>query len=160
MRQPSLTEFKRWAKDHYRLAHTVCMAQAYAQLKREQVDAYIKPLFAMFEFYPADEWVKRGMKRERITDIKDLYLTDLESAEYKEFMEECDIEHRKHGFDGEPGYCPALVAENLQIEAENALIEEGKRFLGIEDIGGPYMENRKKLLDLLLGACLNSQKAA
>jgi hypothetical protein len=158
MKTPTLQEFKRWSKAHGGLAEAVCMAQAFAQCERERVDAYIKPLFELFDFYVAERFVERGRPQERITDVNRLYLTDLEGAEYKRFVEECDKEHRAHGFKGKAGHCPALVAESLQIIAENALLKAGGELLGV-DFTSTSMELRAKALDLLLGACLKKEAA-
>ena len=156
MRTPTLQEFKRFSKAHAGLAHAVCMAQAFAQCKREQVDAYIKPVFDLYDFYVNPEWVeKRGMSAERITTPKQLYLSGQEAL-CAEFYADCDREHRKHGFTGKVGHCPALEAEHLQIIAENALLDAGCALLGIET-GQLYGENRQKMLDLLLGACLKAK---
>lgn len=72
------------------------------------------------------------------------------------FYEACDVEHRKHGFTGPKGHCPALVAENLQRIAEAHLLEAGGKLMGF-DGRSIYGDNRKKFLDLLLGACLKTE---
>lgn len=156
MKQVSLRQFKTWAKAHHNLAYAVAQSMAYAQCKREQVDAYIKPVFDLFDFYVKPEWRREGDGEGRITSPKMIYLSDQEEL-VAEFFEECDKEHRKNGFNGPKGHCPALEAEHLQVIAENALLEAGAILFGIEDIG-LYGDNRKKMLDLLMGACL--KKAA
>ena len=152
MKTPTLQEFKRWSREHYQLAHAVCAATAFAQCQRERVDAYVQPIFERYGFEVSERFVERGMDR-RITDIKRLYLTDLDAPEYLDFLDECHAAHRAHGFKGPHGHCPALVAEDLQRTAEHALISAGRELLGIED-APLYGENRAKMLDLLMGACL------
>lgn len=166
MRTPTITEFKAWAHSNKELAHAVLMAQAYAETKRKQVDAYIAPIFAKFKFYPSADMLamtgpdsRRGVANEQITDIKNLYMTDLQSVEYLTFCKLCDDEHRKHGFTGKPGYCPALMAEDMLIKAQNVLLESGCALLGLRDI--PFAPaHRKQMLDLLIGACFAKDRMA
>lgn len=159
MSTPTLTQFKAWARSNHDLAHAVLMAQAYAETKRKQVDAYIAPIFAKFKFYPSADMLeirgpdsRRGVDNVQITGIQDLYMTNLESVEYLTFCRLCDEEHRKHGFTGKPGDCPALIAEYQLIKAQNVLLESGCALFGLRDI--PYAPDmRKQMLDLLIGAC-------
>lgn len=58
----------------------------------------IAPIFDLFEFHVKAEWRREG-RPEKITKPKDIYLTDQEEDVAK-FFEECDKEHRKHGFNG------------------------------------------------------------
>lgn len=158
MKTPSLQEFKRWAKSHYSIARAVIMAQAFAQLERERVDAYIQPLFDLYDFRVRAEWAD-CRPDEKITKPKDLYLSNQEAL-IAEYYEECDKEHRKHGFTGPHGHCPALRAENLQIIAENLLLDAGCKWLDISR-AAMGLDDRKKMLDLLLGACLkDAEKVA
>ena len=69
------------------------------------------------------------------------------------------MEHRKHGFTGPQGHCPALEAEELQRRAERALLESGSELFGT-DIGETYGDLRKRALNLLLSACLANQRKA
>ena len=154
----NVAQFKVWCRDHYNLAHTVCEAMAYAQCKREQVDAYVKPIFDGYKFYVKKEWAESATP-ERITDPERIYLTDQED-EVQFFFDDCDKAHRAHGFTGPKGHCPALCAEELQRIAERALLDAAKPLFGIgsDDIHRP--EDRRKMLDLLIGACLNLDKQA
>jgi hypothetical protein len=128
------------------------LAELFAKTERERVDAYINPLFELFNFYVDSKWSDRvGPPGERITDIDKLYLTDLDSPEYKRFMEECDKEHRKHGFTGKPGYCPALIAEHLHIETENLLLDHAFESLSLGfDRSLLWGERREQLLKLVI----------
>ena len=161
MSQPTIQQFKLWCKDHYDLALTVCKAQACAEVTREKVDAYIKPVFDRFEFYVSEKCGDRvGTAGERILSPRDLYLADLKSAAIAEYYAACDAEHKRQGYDDlEPGFCPALIAENLLIEAQNCLMEAANPLFGLKR--NPYMpEDREKYLKLLLGACLKTEKRA
>lgn len=147
---PTVADFKAWCQDVKSLALACCEARAFAQCKREQVDAYIKPVFDMFTFPTAPRFVEEygpTIKRE-----KDIYLCDDDDL-CKEYYAECDAEHRKHGFKGKAGNCPALEAENLLIIAENHLLDMGAEFFGLPN-RPTRMDHRAKMLDLILGACL------
>jgi hypothetical protein len=128
------------------------LAKVFAKAERERVDAYIKPLFELYNFYPDEKWREKGRtEMDRITDIDRLYLTDLKSPQYLEFMEECDKEHRKHGFTGPKGHCPALIAESLKIDAENLLLDHAVSALPLGiDRDRLYGNARKKMLDLVV----------
>ena len=150
MKTPTLDEFKAWAKEHQSLALAVCKAQAFAQVERERVNAYIRPIFDRYSF--------KNEKGEPIKKPDDLYLCKDEVL-CAAYYAECDKAHREHGFRGPEGHCPALVAEDMHRRAAAALIEAGVKLF---DIGtaGIYGENRAKMLRLLLGACLIKEKKA
>jgi hypothetical protein len=158
---PTISEFKAWSLSHYSLAHAVCAAKAYAQCRREQVDAYLRPIFDSFKFTIGEEFGgRRGDAGKPITDPTRLYLCGDEEL-CKDYFHACDLEHRKHGFTGPYGHCPALIAEHLLVIAENALLDAGCKLMGIEDgHAALWGDKREKMLDLLLGACLNAKKEA
>jgi len=156
MNNVTLEEFKKFCKGHTALAIAVCKAQAYAEIKREQVDAYVLPIFQKYTF-PVTFTEMRAEYGENVKSPKDLYLTDLDSEAVKNFYKDIHEEHRKHGFNGPFGHCPALIAEKLLMEAEKCLLEAFQAFFGIEEIG-VYGEDRKKFLKLALGASLKGAK--
>jgi hypothetical protein len=47
-----------------------------------------------------------------------------------EYYAECDRRNREMGYDLEPGFCPALIAEDLQRKAEHNLIAAAAEFFG------------------------------
>jgi hypothetical protein len=149
VKTPTVPELKKWALATRPLAKAVLMAQAFADVERERVNAYIKPLFLSFMFTDEDG--------KPITDPDRLYLS-ADDAGAKTYYEVCDREHRAHGFDGPEGFCPALVAEELQREAEQALLNELGKFTGIDGMDyNRSLEIRKKALDMALGVCLKAQ---
>lgn len=150
MNTPTLGQFKSWAHSHYGLARAVCMAQAFAGRERERIDAYILPLFKRWNF--------KDETGAEITHPDRLYRCHDESY-CAAFYEACDVAHREHGFKGKHGHCPALRAERLLVIAENALIEAAKKLFGVE-VFMLQSDERRKYLDLLLGACLKEEKAA
>lgn len=144
---PTLEQFKQWAKDCAPAAKAVLMAQAFAELERKRVDAYIRPIFEKYQPWEVTErWRDKGVQ---IRTERDLYLCE-DEPQLKAYYAECDEAHRAHGFKGEAGKCPALVAEHLHTIAERCLIELAQPLTGIEDV---YGEDRKKYLDILIGAC-------
>jgi hypothetical protein len=144
----NVEQFKQWAKDVRPAAKAVLMARVFAQMERERVDAYIQPILEDYAFKAdAFEGKFRG-GNETITKTSDLYLTD--DPRLPDFYAACDREHRKHGFTGPDGHCPALRAENLLMQAEQALIKLAEPLFGIDDV---YGDNRTKYLELLIGAC-------
>ena len=148
MKKMNLEEFKAWARANCGVARAVCLAQAVAECERERVDAYILPIFKTYGF--------RAHRDGRVLTTPDeLYLTD--DARCPHFFAECDVAHRAHGFTGPAGHCPALAAEHLHIEAENALLELGAAVTGVAK-DRLHGENRAKMLKLLLGACLKAEE--
>lgn len=146
---PTVEGLKKLAADTVPAVRAVLLAQAYAELKRQQVDAYIQPIFDRYRFEVRPEWRHEG-RPVAIATPHDLYLSDDEPGAAA-FYKDCDDEHRRHGFDGPPGHCPALVAEHLLMRAEQLLIELTAPFFGIEE-GRLYGEHRRKFLDLIIGA--------
>ena len=159
MRTPGLQEFKLWARQNNQLARAVCLAQAFAECERARVDAYIQPIFETFGFEYGKE-ITRGQHTGLIPTPRDLYLCE-DEAGLARFYAACDAAYRAHGFKGEDGHCPALEAENMLMVAQRALIEAAEPLFGVS-FNSCYGEQRKNLLNLLLGACLksNERKAA
>lgn len=140
----SVTGFKKlMAGEAGKLADAVMVAMAKADVERKRVDAYIEPIFATFNF-------RDSRTGESIAHSRSLYLSD-EEERVKEYYAACDAAHREHGFTGPDGHCPALVAENELLKAERKLLEVACKWLDF-DVDLLYGENRKKMLDLLLGA--------
>jgi hypothetical protein len=160
MKMPTMPQFQAWARDHRTLAEAVCHAKAYAECRREQVDAYLRPIFDEFKFTVGAEFGGRvGDAGAPITDPRRLYLCG-DDALCKDYYHACDLEHRKHGFTGPNGHCPALIAEHLLAIAENALLNSGCKLIGLEDHSSLDGDTRERFLDLLLGAALNAKKEA
>lgn len=146
MNKPTLNQFKRFCRNHHSLAMAVLEARVYASMKREQVDAYIAPVFDIFgDFYCSHTG-------ERIKTYHDLYKCNSDEARIAAFYAACDREHRAHGFTGKDGHCPALEAEHLVLQAEQALIKAGSALLGVDS--EIYGNLRKDMIELLLAACL------
>lgn len=138
----NVRKFKTWARKNQDLALTVVKAQAFYQLERERVDAYIAPVFAGFGFKDEDG--------DPIPSASKLYLCEDDDA-CAAFYAACDVAHRANGWTGEAGHCPALTAESLMIQAENLLLDSLAALMGVSFSGS--LELRAKALKLALGAC-------
>lgn len=142
---PTLSQFQAWARATRPLAEAVVMAQAAAQVMRACVDAYVEPLFQARTFTVREKWRALGVT---IATSADLYLTEENDPAVTEFYAACDAAHRAHGFTGPAGYCPALVAERLVVEAEWALMDAADPLF---HIGHPSGADRKKYLEYFAG---------
>jgi hypothetical protein len=145
----SLARFKEWARTNRDLALTVCTAKAFAEVERERVDAYVRPIFARYAF--TDDLGRTGRL---LVDPKDCYLSE-DDARCAAFFAECDRAHRAHGWSGPDGNCPALEAEHLLIKAENLLLDALGGLIGMD--GFYSLDLRARALDLALGACLTRE---
>ena len=150
-----LKGFKVWAAKNYGLAHAVCLAKAFTEVERERVDAYILPIFKRYEFRAdIDRFASLPGHGRVLTDPDHIYLT--EDPRRTDYYAECDRAHREHGFTGPEGHCPALTAESMLTDAENALLKAGEEVTGVE----PWrlcLKTRERMLDLLVGACLKAK---
>lgn len=160
---PTLQAFQAWSAQAAPIARAVCLAQAFAECERERVNAYIQPILDKYQFRYSAKWGELGGKVGTvITNQHDLYLCDEcdpagNGPELTAYYEECADAHAAHGWTGTRGHCPALHAEHILIEAQNALIDFARPLFGLE--GCPiYGDHRKKMLDLLLGAALKADK--
>lgn len=139
-----------WARKNTALGLKVAAAMAYAEVERERVDAYEKPIYDSYQFrdengelVPYKNWL--GVNDDRIND----------------FFERMKDVHVEHGWKGDRDYHPALVAENALIEAENELLRLGAvEVMGIDpdSLIGSRLDLRKKAIDMLLGMLLSAVK--
>lgn len=151
MTTATLNEFKTWAKNNNRLAHAVCLAQAFAETEKERVNAYILPILHRYQFRVELDGMQLPDAGRLITTTEDMYLTN--DPRCDAYYAECDAAHRANGFKGPDGNCPALMAKTLHVKAENALLEAAKEITGVEPYR-LYGANREKMLKLLIGACM------
>lgn len=145
---PSVQQFKRLVREAAPLAEAMIVAREFAKTERARVDAYIDPLLASLKIQYRGGLNVSGT----ITNHNHLYLTDdPRCQEGGEVWKLFDAAHREHGFTGEFGYCPALVAEDDARKAEHAYLAATGAHFGVEacDL---YGNNRKEFLDLMLGA--------
>ena len=160
----NIPNLKRWAasKEAQAAFRAYLAAKAHAENTRARVDEYIGEVFKRFTFYPAADMGFCVEGKEvgpdgRILSPDHLHLTDLESANYKAFSDACDEAHKAHGYDVQPGICPALVAESAIVRMESALICSLSKALGF-DFTRAYGSMRERLLKTAM-ACLANKAA-
>ena len=120
----------------------VLVAMAHAKLMREKVDAIKREILAECPLTPGDLALKMG-KSEPITDPKEVYLCE-DAAQLEDYYAESDKRERAAGFkpaDMEKEYCPALVAENIQMEAEHLMLDTFAELIKFEG-GGKLFRHR------------------
>jgi hypothetical protein len=114
-------------------AKTVFMTMAYTET--------IKPIIAK-------EWTAKGMQDQIILNPDQTYL--LQDSDFQVYLQETFKARDKAGLRVDnPEFCPLLVAEDLQRQAERALIEAMEPVTHLEP-ARLYGDNRKKFLDLTL----------
>lgn len=126
-----------WARGNRQAVLDMIAARIRAASERARVDAYIEPLFQAL-----------GLKDEEgklIALSKNIYRCEDEAAS-SAFFAACEVAHREHGFTGPADYCPALIAENAMIKAENVVLKAAEKL-----VGGPvyHLEDRAKLLGII-----------
>lgn len=111
------------------MVDTVLLAKAHAQLQREKIDK-IRKVLLLEEVYIAEDQIANGAEY-RLIDPGDSW--HLKDADAKRFYAACDKAYAAEGYDDlEPGYCPALIAESLVVDAQHALIEAAYPFFEVE----------------------------
>jgi hypothetical protein len=103
-------------------AKNVFMAMAYTRTIRPIVEEYQKRVIAEIKPQMDDKWLGRGMTQKPITDAKDTYL--MKDSDFQTYLKRCNEERIKARLhvDNEE-FCPLLVAEDLQRQAERVFIE-------------------------------------
>jgi len=141
-------DLKKWAKTNRKHAKAVMKATAFAACERERVDAYVRPIFAGYEF-------RADMSDGRpLTDDERLYLSKDEEGKAS-YYAALNVAHREHGFRGRDGYCPALIARDLQRDAENKLLESLAKFCGLDLEGiNRNLDIRARMLRIALDCCI------
>lgn len=140
------------AKDLNREVNILLLAKTYAKTKREQVDKIQRDLLASEPFYGRQ---RPDMERFRITDPKDDFLM-VGEPDFERYIEKLKQIHLTNGYaDAAKGFCPALVAENLEIKAEHLVLEKASRHLGA-DLTQIFLEKREHALDLIVRLVVNA----
>lgn len=128
--------------------NAVLLATAVAEVERERIGAIRAKILADGDY--------RDAKGNRIVEpAKDWMMADDAFPAYIALVEASDPDRPG---DLEPGYCPALIAETVRINAENDMIvAAGKWFPVFVDGDCPRVwgENRTKLVKLLMGMVVN-----
>jgi len=138
--------------------NAVLMAKAYALCERERMDKLDTELLQKFPIYSAG---KHGRPVERITNGKDMFLADLDSADVVFHYAERQHRINEMGYKLPDGHCPACVAEELQRAAERLLIDSAVEYfpdVTFDKImqAPNCIENLRKYIKLLCGLVVNA----
>lgn len=139
--------------------NALILTRAVAEVERKRVDAITAQVLAE-DVYMAED---HDGKEYRITEPSKAW--HMNDADAERFYGKLNAIHLAAGFaKAADGFCPALVAENLQLEAEWALISAAEEFFpgvtnnqllcGTEKKGG--LEFRQEYIDLLCGLVVNA----
>lgn len=135
-------------KEMVEAAKTVFVAMAIVETIKPVVIGYEKDILIKYKFHIAKQWTDKGIADEIILDPAHSYL--LEDADFQVYLAECNqAREAAHLKVDKPEFCPLLVAESLQSDAENGLIESMREVTHLEP-SSLYGDNRKKFLDLTL----------
>lgn len=139
------------------------MARVYAETMRAEVDKIETAVLEESEYLVKPEWCKRyGEKKIRVLKPSDSYL--MEESDYKDFWAESVKRMKAAGLDRhlpkgetmEAGYCPALVAEELQRVAARLIVEVAEPLTGVSvDKITCHLDLYRKYVDLWVGLVVN-----
>ena len=106
--------------DQIAAAKALLMAMAYVQTVRSIVESYQNELLAFWKFKAQTEYTERG-REEIILNHKHSYMMD--EADSNIYLKELHKKHLENGFNVKFGDCPLLIAESLEREAKQLLVE-------------------------------------
>jgi hypothetical protein len=133
-------------------AITVFQAKAYTELVKPVVEAYKQQIVDAHCFQYDPKHVIKGVRLHtlgRITKTMDMWLANDDDA--NEYYRLCDLAKKEAGFtDLEPGYCPLLVAEDLERQANCALSDLMQPVTGIDHRNLPKVDLLNRLEDINL----------
>lgn len=140
--------------------NAVLLAKAYAEIKRDQVDAVSSRILAEGVYMVAPDRQDHGRENERITEPRFDWLMSAESfVGYHAKRNKILLETGIKPADMPDDHCPALVAEHLLVKAEWALLETAWALVapdqpadGWENL---YGEMREKFIDLVIKMVIN-----
>lgn len=150
----SMKNFKPSA-DMIRAAENCFAAMAFTETIRPIVEAYHHKILEEEKYPYSPKMMLRHEKApaDWISNLQHTYMLGEDDA--KHYYKRCNEERIKAGLHvDDPAYCPLLVAEHLQMQAEHALIDAMEPVTHItRDMiweKPNALENLKKLLDLTL----------
>ena len=138
----------KWARKNEKLGTRVLAARINAEETRRKVDAYIRPIFDKYEFTVTLD-KRLSNYGQPITNMRDVYLSS-DDDKFAKYVLECHEANKAHGYDVQPGYCPALMAENAVALAETELVKSGAELMKPFDSGHLFGEKRTRFVKLLL----------
>lgn len=133
-----------------------CPLMAACEAIRPIVEGYEREILARHRWENNEEVAKyghKGVKKRVILEPKDAWLLD--EADFKIYDQECKAARDKAGLKVEDdGFCPLLVAEDLECKAKRVFIEAMQPITGLDpdDVlcGPDGVKNYDKLVDLSL----------
>lgn len=131
----------------YKALHRLVLSSRKKAAEVKQfVLAYSKPLFLSYG-------ISEAITQELIMESKDSYAAASEEGNYellfRDYYEKLHSLRIENGFEvKEVGYCPALIAKNSLLKAENSLLGYIEERLGMPEIMD--IEDRKKAIELYL----------
>jgi len=139
---------KHISADMIAAAETLFLAMAYTQTIRPVVEEYQKRIIAEIKPKVCEKFAQFG--NNAITEAKDTYL--MNDDDFKVYLQRSHDEALKAGFKVEMDYCPLLIAESLETEAEHALIKAMYPITHLEanDVLSAGLDKYEKLIDLSL----------
>jgi hypothetical protein len=137
-------------------AETVFLAMTYTESIRPSVEKIQQDLVDFWKMEVSPKWRdSRGLPEGNIIDTPNhVYLASDEDARL--YYLDLDDAYKKAGYkDLKAGYCPLLIAESLQREAERLLVESSKYIhkMDADDVICSGMKNYKQLIELTLKLC-------
>ena len=114
-----------------RLAAHVIIKEALALTVSNELNPLLRSVFERFDFRVGENGRDDGTEGSRITDPELIYLCEDEET-LSEYFATCDVLFRQQGYELRPGESPILVANHLQLEAEQNLVEYASGKLGIQ----------------------------
>ena len=130
-------------------AETLFLAMAYTQTIRPIVEGYQKRIIAEINPQVCEKFSTFG--NNAIKEGKDTYL--MNDNDFQTYLKRCAEEAHKAGFNiPNDDYCPLLIAESLETDAEHALIKAMYPITHLEanDVLSAGLDKYKALIDLSL----------
>ena len=142
-------------------ARTVFSAMAYTATVRPVVEGYQRAVLERnrwtnqaFVEQVKTRFAERGVEKDLPVEVilNPNRTSELSEADFSSYLEEVEKERIKAKLSiSNPGECPLLVAENLQVQAERVLIDLCEPLTGIKAEQASYsLKLRERYLDLLL----------
>lgn len=140
------------SQEQVRLAEALLVSMALEDTVRPIVEGYETAILERHQFHIDPKWVDLGGIADHVVlDRKRTFL--LSERDARAFFAECVVARDAAGLKVDhPEDCPLLVAENLRLRAENALMKSLSSIPGLEAFASGLlpMETRKKVVDLAL----------
>lgn len=128
-----------------------------AQMWREKMEDWDRKELSSIEYHVDQKWKDRGRSLERITEPKDAWM--MSESDFSDYQSERQVYIDSLNLGLETGYCPALVAEDLQRKAERLLLSNGCKLMNSDltiDMLVRNMEAYHKAIELMCGMAVST----